>query len=110
VNTLASGLRAWVVQRITALYMLLFVVFVLGRLAVDAPGSYAAWRAWIASGTMRLATLVFFAALLLHAWVGLRDVVMDYVHPLPARLLALALAALGLSATGAWALRVLLLA
>lgn len=109
-KALASGLRAWMVQRITALYMLLFVVLALGRLAYDAPHSYEAWRGWIASGTMRLATLVFFAALLLHAWVGLRDVVMDYVRPVPARLLALTLAAIGLAATGAWVLRVLLLA
>jgi succinate dehydrogenase / fumarate reductase membrane anchor subunit len=98
------------VQRVTALYMLLFVVFVLGRLAFDTPDSYQAWHSWIAPGAMRLATLAFFAALLLHAWVGVRDVVMDYVHPLPARLLALALAAISLAATGVWALRVLLLA
>jgi succinate dehydrogenase / fumarate reductase membrane anchor subunit len=96
------------VQRSTALYMLFFVLFVLGRLALDAPGSYEAWRGWFTNDAMRLATLLFSAALLLHAWVGLRDVILDYVHPLPGRLLVLALAAIGLTATGAWALQVLI--
>ena len=107
-KTLISGLQAWVVQRLTALYMVVFVLFALGRLALDAPGSYEAWRGWFANDAMRLATLLFFVALLLHAWVGLRDVILDDVHPLPGGLLALALAAIGLTATGAWALQVLI--
>jgi succinate dehydrogenase / fumarate reductase membrane anchor subunit len=35
---------------------------------------------------MRLGTLFFFAALLYHAWVGMRDIVMDYVKPVGVRL------------------------
>ena len=35
---------------------------------------------------MRIATLLFVLALALHAWVGMRDIFMDYVQPLGLRL------------------------
>ena len=49
-------------------------------------------------------------ALLLHAWVGIRDVLIDYVPPLAARLTLLTLFGLGFVASGIWALQVILLA
>jgi succinate dehydrogenase / fumarate reductase membrane anchor subunit len=81
--------------------MLLFLVFALARLVLDAPSSYESWRRWVGGDAMRVATLLFFAALLLHAWVGLRDVVLDYVHPLALRLAVLGVIAAGLAALGA---------
>ena len=41
-------------------------------------------------------TLVFFAALLYHAWVGMRDILMDYLHATSVRLAAESLVALAL--------------
>jgi len=54
-----------------------------------------------------LSTTVFFAALLAHAWVGVRDVILDYAHPLSFRVMLLASLGLGLAATGVWVMRVL---
>lgn len=105
---LLSGLRAWLVQRFTAVYMLLFCVFALFHFAVDAPHSYDAWRAWISAAPVLLATALFFIALLLHAWVGLRDVVLDYVKPLPLRVAVLAALGFGLAGLALWMLRILL--
>jgi succinate dehydrogenase / fumarate reductase membrane anchor subunit len=51
--------------------------------------------------------LIFFAALLLHAWVGLRDVVLDYVRPAAARVAVFALLSLVLTAQGLWVARML---
>ncbi len=90
-KAIASGARAWLAQRLTAAYMLVFLVFALVRFAADAPSSYDAWRNWVGAGGMRVAIALFVAALLLHAWVGLRDVAMDYVHPLALRIALLAL-------------------
>ena len=106
-KSVASGLRAWLVQRVSALYMLLFLVFALARFAVDPPRDYVSWHAWIGAGGMRIATLVFSAALVAHAWVGLRDVAMDYVHPLPIRLTVLGCAALALLALALWLVLIL---
>jgi succinate dehydrogenase / fumarate reductase membrane anchor subunit len=57
--------------------------------------------------SMSAPTLLLFAFLLLHAWVGMRDIVMDYVHPFKWRLTVLSLIAGGLIAMGAWLLVVL---
>lgn len=105
-----SGLRAWLVQRVTAVYMLLFLVAALLRFALDRPHSYEAWHGWLAAPFMLFGTALFFIALLLHAWVGLRDVMMDYVRPLPLRVALLAALAFVLAALGLWVLRILLLA
>lgn len=102
-----TGLRAWLVQRASAVYMLLFIVFVLIHFLVDPPHSYWAWLDWMTNSSVSIATTVFFAALLAHAWVGLRDVIMDYVHPLAIRVVVLALLGFGLAAMGVWVMRIL---
>lgn len=105
-----SGLRAWLVQRVTAVYMLLFCVFVLLRFASGRPHSYEEWRGWVAGPPVLAASALFFSALLLHAWVGLRDVMMDYVRPLPLRVALLALLGFALAGLALWVARILLLA
>ncbi len=102
-----TGLLAWLVQRVTAVYMLLFIVFFLGHLVVDAPHSYAAWDGWMMSSSVSIATGCFFAALMAHAWVGVRDVILDYVHLIAFRVGLLVLVGFGLTAMGAWVVRIL---
>ncbi len=104
-----TGLRAWLVQRVSAVYMLLFIVVLLVHFLVDPPASYAAWHDWLTKPGISIATAVFFAALLLHAWVGVRDVILDYVQPAALRVSALALLGFGLAAIAAWVLRILLM-
>ena len=104
----ATGLRAWLVQRISAVYMLLFIVYVLAHFAVDPPRSHLEWRGWILSPGVSIVSFVFFAALLAHAWVGLRDVIMDYVNRPATRVFVLAMLTGGLLAMGAWTVRILL--
>jgi succinate dehydrogenase / fumarate reductase membrane anchor subunit len=106
-KAVASGTRAWLLQRLTAVYMLVFLVFTLARCAVDPPGSYEVWRNWIGTVGMRVATALFFVGLVLHAWVGLRDIAMDYVHVPALRIAALALVSAGLAAFAAWMIFVL---
>lgn len=105
-----SGLRAWMVQRFTAVYMLLFIAFVLPHFLFNRPRSYEEWRDWITTPFILIATALFFVVLLLHAWVGLRDVMMDYVRTLPIRVALLASLAFLLIGLGLWVLQLLLLA
>jgi succinate dehydrogenase / fumarate reductase, membrane anchor subunit len=102
-----TGLRAWLVQRVSAVYMLFFIVFLLIHFLVDPPTSYLAWHDWVLSRGVSVAASIFWLALLAHAWVGVRDVVMDYVHPVAVRGLMLALLGLGLTGFGAWVIRLL---
>ena len=102
-----TGLRAWLVQRASAKFMLCYMAFLVAHFVVDPPHSYTAWRGWMTSSFVSITTAVFFAALLAHTWVGVRDVIMDYVHPVAVRVCLLASLALALAATGAWVLRIL---
>jgi succinate dehydrogenase / fumarate reductase membrane anchor subunit len=104
---LFSGQHAFVVQRLSALVLLAFAAALALRLAFGAPPSQEAWRAWAGQpfGAALVAALA--GALLLHAWVGVRDVALDYVKPLALQLLLLAAAACGLALLAAWTLFVL---
>jgi succinate dehydrogenase / fumarate reductase membrane anchor subunit len=102
-----SGFRAWMWQRVSAVYLALFIAYVLLRLMFAPPADHQAFSSWIALLPMWLATAVFLLMLLLHAWVGVRDVILDYLKPAPLRFLALMAVQAFLLACGLWALVVL---
>ncbi len=104
---LLSGQRAWLLQRITAVYTGVYVVLALLLFVVAPPADYATWKALVGQPLVALLTALFAVVVLLHAWIGLRDVVMDYVHPLGARLTVLTLAGGGLILMGLWAFYIL---
>ncbi len=95
-------------QRASAVGMLLFLVFVLVSMVAHPPVGHTQWRAWVARPGITLAFLLFFAALLSHLWVGLRDVLLDYAKPAGLRHALLALVAFGLLGLGGWVLAILL--
>lgn len=103
-----TGLRAWLLQRLSALVMLAYLVAGLLWLAADPPQGHAQWQALMHAPAVALATGLAFGALLLHAWVGARDVLMDYVKPLPLRIGLMTLLVLLLGGSGITVLRALL--
>jgi succinate dehydrogenase / fumarate reductase membrane anchor subunit len=101
------GLRDWLAQRVTAVVMVLYsVIFLVGLLRLPA-FDYPNWKAMWSSGVMRYATLLFLASLVVHAWVGVRNIIMDYVKPTSVRLTLYAIVILALVACGAWAVQIL---
>ncbi|WP_218649966.1 succinate dehydrogenase, hydrophobic membrane anchor protein [endosymbiont of Lamellibrachia barhami] len=102
-----SGLRAWIFQRITAIYLAVFVPVALGYLLFYPVTSYQPWVELLSSPWVNTSLLLFVFAILLHGWIGIRDVVIDYVQPFPARMVLLVLVGLGLVACGVWAARIL---
>jgi len=84
-----GGFRPWLFQRISAVYMVGFLLLFFAAIVSCPPSDYAAWRAWFANPVMWMATAMFFVGLFIHAWIGLRDVILDYVHNMPIRLLLL---------------------
>jgi len=80
------GWRDWLVQRITAVVMALYTLLVLGLLLWHGGLDYAGWKATFGNELFRLATFVFMVSVLWHAWVGVRNIAMDYVKPVAVRL------------------------
>lgn len=104
------GLGEWLVQRLSSLYLASFVLWLLLRLSIAPLTDYMAWKLWFAGGAVRLAFALFMLSVLAHAWVGMRSVFLDYLHPLWLRFSAQLLTALGLLALAFWAAQILLLA
>ena len=101
------GLRDWLAQRITAVVMAAYTVFIVGFLLLHHPLQFADWRGLFRHDWVRLFSMLFWFSLLLHAWVGVRDILMDYVRPTGIRLALQVLAILALVAYGAWAAQIL---
>ena len=80
------GLRDWLLQRVTAVVMLIYTVGLVAFLILAAHASYEGWKALFSLTWVRVFSTVTVIALLLHAWVGIRDIWMDYVQPLGLRL------------------------
>jgi succinate dehydrogenase / fumarate reductase membrane anchor subunit len=106
----SSGLRSWLLQRMSAIYIALsLVVFILILTMKSEPLTYEVWRAWVARPVINIGLILFILAMLLHAWVGIRDVVMDYVHSSVVRFFLLISVGLGIAGVVLWTLRILLL-
>ena len=101
------GLGDWLLQRLTAVVMAIYTVVMVACLLWDAPATYTDWKTMFSGSVLRLSTLLFVAALLYHAWVGMRDIVMDYVKPAGLRLVIEAGIALVLLFYLAWAASIL---
>lgn len=77
------GINSWLQQRVTAVIMLVltiaFVVFV-SMIATGVNSSLTSWQVAFHCPFMKFFTQIFFACVLLHAWIGIRDIWMDYVQ------------------------------
>jgi succinate dehydrogenase / fumarate reductase membrane anchor subunit len=80
------GLRDWIAQRATAAFMVVFsLLFAAATLGLPEM-SYSAWSGLFSNGLVRFFTFLFFLALFYHAWIGVRDIYMDYIKPVGVRL------------------------
>jgi len=73
------GLSDWLMQRVTAVVMAVYVLFMAVWLLLHSNVDYDAWTGLFASDVVRSFSLLFLLAIYCHAWVGVRDIVMDYI-------------------------------
>lgn len=74
-----SGLYDWLVQRISAVIILLYVLCHASIILFTPDITYAYWRELFAGTTMRIFSLVTLLALCAHAWIGMWTVATDYL-------------------------------
>lgn len=101
------GLRDWLSQRVTAALMALFTLVLLAQLIFGGPLGYERWAAIFSAQWMKVLTFVVIVSLAWHAWVGMRDVWMDYIKPVGVRLLAQVFTLVWLVGCAGWAVQVL---
>lgn len=101
------GLRDWLVQRVTAVVMLLWTLVVLGALMWNGGFDHASWKTLWAGEFFRLLSFLFVASVLWHAWVGVRNITMDYLKPVALRLTVQSAVVAVLVLYLGWTLRIL---
>jgi succinate dehydrogenase / fumarate reductase membrane anchor subunit len=101
------GWKDWLVQRVTAVVMALYTVLFLGIVLWNGGIDHALWQALFAHAAFKLVTFVFMLALVWHAWIGVRDIWMDYVKPVGVRLLLEVLTLVALVAYVGWTVQIL---
>ena len=101
------GLRDWLSQRITAVLMALFTLAVIVQVLLPGEMGYDKWAGIFSRQWMKLLSFVVIVSLLVHVWVGMRDIWMDYVKPVGARLAAQVFTIVWLVGCAGWAIQVL---
>jgi succinate dehydrogenase / fumarate reductase, membrane anchor subunit len=101
------GMRDWLAQRITGVILAVYAVLLIALVLSRKEMSYGVWAGFFAESWMKVATLLAVLALIYHAWVGVRDIYMDYIKPTAIRLTLQVLTILALISYAAWALVIL---
>lgn len=101
------GLKDWLAQRVTAVLMALFTLVLLAQVLLGGPLGYDRWAGIFAQQWMKVLTFTVIMALLYHVWVGVRDIWMDYVTAVGARLVFQVLTIVWLVSCAGWAIQVL---
>ena len=73
------GMRLWLSQRLTALVMVFYIVLLVIMLLIMQFAGFTAWHNFVSPIWFRLLTLIFFMCLFMHAWLGVTDVLQDYI-------------------------------
>lgn len=74
-----SGLYDWMMQRVTAVILMAYTIFMIGYLLFSSDLSYASWSSLFQNTAMRIFTLLAILSMVAHAWIGLWSVSTDYI-------------------------------
>src|SRR5437016_12817853 len=101
------GLKDWLAQRITAIVMAVYTIVLLLAFLTGSNFSYDGWAGLFAQQWFKMMTFVVFVVLFYLAWVGVRDIRMDYVKSVSVRLALQVATILWLIACAGWAVQIL---
>lgn len=102
-----QGLRPWIIQRVSAVYIALYVIYLFFILMTSNPLNPEDWVAWVANPVNNILIGLFLIATLWHAWIGIRDIVLDYVPNVVGRLLVLTVIVCIIVGSGLWGFKAL---
>ena len=104
-----EGLRPWILQRLTAVYLVVYVLYATLYWLLFQSFTFQNWQLWIADDFNQILLSLFYLSVIIHAWVGVRDILLDYIKPFVIRLLLLFAVAVFLIGSGFWLLKILMM-
>ena len=79
-NLSRSGLYDWVLQRLTAIVLGAYSVFLFGYVLTNPGLDYSEWSVLFSETWVRVFTLLALISVLAHAWVGMWTITTDYLN------------------------------
>lgn len=101
-----NGLKDWLIQRVTAIYLAVYAIFIFYFLFTHSSLTYLQWSSIFHNPWLKIATLIALFALSLHAWIGIWTVTTDYIKCTAARLTTQMFVLLWLLAQFLWCLMI----
>jgi succinate dehydrogenase / fumarate reductase membrane anchor subunit len=102
-----NGLRDWIIQRVTAVILALYVIVLLGFF-IKHPGlNFETWRALFACSFMKTFSFLALLSLVFHSWVGVWTILTDYIKSFILRFILETLLVLALLSFLAWGIKIL---
>ena len=80
-NLSRSGLMDWLIQRVSAIFITGYVIYLLCFFMSHPNLQFEQWHALFQLMFFKIATVVVLLSILAHAWVGLWTVLTDYIKP-----------------------------
>jgi succinate dehydrogenase / fumarate reductase, membrane anchor subunit len=81
-----SGLQDWVIQRVTALVLAAYIIYLVGFIFSAETLTFSVWQSLFAQVWFKVFSFLAIASLCFHAWVGMWIVSTDYIKPVAIRL------------------------
>lgn len=82
-----NGVHDWLLLRAAAIVITLYVLYILGFIFTADSLTYGIWRGFFASNITKVFTVLTLISILAHAWIGMWQVLTDYIKPLALRLI-----------------------
>ena len=76
-----SGVHDWKMQRVSAIFLLLYLIYLTYSVCTLGEFNFANWSAIFAPAWVKVFTLLSVVSISVHAWVGLWTVSTDYLKP-----------------------------
>lgn len=106
-NLTRTGVSDWLVQRVSALIMAAYLIFMICYFAQHPQITYSDWQQLFAGTAMRVFSALTLLALLSHAWVGMWTIFTDYIKCPYTRGIVQILVILALIACLIWGIQIL---
>lgn len=102
-----SGLHDWLIQRVTAVVLAAYVLYLVGFVFSSGSLSFGEWQGLFSQVWFKIFSLIAIASLSFHAWVGLWVISTDYIKPTGLRMVFQSLLILSCIAFIIWGAQIL---
>ncbi|CUB02338.1 succinate dehydrogenase, hydrophobic membrane anchor protein [Marinomonas fungiae] len=102
-----SGLYDWMMQRVSALVLAVYSIFIIGYLLLNPDLTYEQWSGLFETTSMRIFSLLALLSVGIHSWIGLWSVSTDYIKATGVRFFFQSLCGLVMFIYVVWGVQVL---